>query len=1482
MVSHRSHPSLSCYFFSPSSTFNNFVYLKCLHQASQIKLSSFELVNMGPSNQRDSQLIHNNNKTIDRTTDAFAVKKDTANIIADTASTINNNDNIKSEDEDDDFTNDLNSMNEGDSMLNIQQLLVNFEENEPIFDNELLYPSPKESEVVHFKDGHLIHGTAEALITYLTSPEVLNYQFLVDFFLTFRTYIDALPLLELLLCRLSWCMKKSLLSDPEQSSVGRLILIRTFVTIRHWLLNHFQDDFVNNSVLRSLFTHTINELGKHKKFIGNDHFNLQSKIIKDLKKNYLTLASIYWDIDVSQNSNEDLLDYRISSYDDFNTSRLSAMGLNQLHDPSTRRSTLLYMLENPSSNNILNESLKKNAYINSTNIKPTPTSPSPSHVNHSTQLETFLNKYSGCKNKVKSKREENFVLYPKDSLYALDRSKMKNKANSINDTSSIDQLYTTLFAKESIPGFVPLNKVNSSSSVIDGFAISGNIEIYPDSKIHKIMPMRNGSGKNNNIVREKTGEINVTSVSKLQTHETGIKPISEKAKTATIKNNGNISNVSSNLQRSKSKKKSFLKSFFQQHDKENFYGIQPQSQPTSNSTSMSSKIDSTYMLRNESSTMSQSSDFSTKPSSKMLNLAALIEKLENQLTVNENTIDYLEDIVIRDYQVMIQHPSYKQRYSKQTKNSNRRSVLSMAFDFNDRDCESRFNPLDSPTKISNLNFSGNPLELSTNPREPNAISLTGENTESVANEKSFQTPPDTIDWSNSIDADQSQNPEFVDMGILNNNDISAFDRTCNSNKNIPQNNQQLFKHKRSSLQYCPQSRRISILSRKNKHNSDSRILLNINNPPLMNSYSSLNDANFTDSVNGLNNRFSVNIIGRSSLLSNKSYMTYDSEFSADSKDAYNLNLKLGDEKQIKKKDGISNLRITNLDFDVSNDSVDDLNSQEVNITLSEGTRGLDESLAMLNNFNELPYFDAGDDDSESLGSTSMNHSTSSISILPSPTPSQTCYNGLSQTDINELAAIPDEKLDDDPLNYTLSKLRGERSKFKVIVGLNDTKPNDEKIHRKHAVAVVCQSPTKRSFTQPNILNTLNDEYYNNKDEDSSNDEIKLENQIRDLYISQNPNDISCNDTATAKNHKDCDYVRSTNSVTSKDIYSKLEMNVLSRQSGDLVKESDNTITRVSTGKILRDDGERSCFDIQSLSATPKALGNCKPILTVKQILEAELHIPFIFKYDSTKLAHQMTLIERDIILEVEWKELINLKWDQPLIPYNSWLKLLLNLSDKTGLELITLRFNLVNNWIISEILLCKNITLRVLAIARFIQLAEQCRQIQNYSTLFQIMLALNSEVMKQLKSTWIRIDPGTILKFKELKDLTSPNNNFKKYRDEIEDIVPSKGFIPFLPLGLSDLTMYSEMPTIISSNSTDLISELDPVAEFETSSNINFELINFEKFKLTGETVKKILRYIEWSRFYDFETDKEVISKCLYISSLSEEDMALCLQELVD
>jgi len=71
-----------------------------------------------------------------------------------------------------------------------------------------------------------------------------------------------------------------------------------------------------------------------------------------------------------------------------------------------------------------------------------------------------------------------------------------------------------------------------------------------------------------------------------------------------------------------------------------------------------------------------------------------------------------------------------------------------------------------------------------------------------------------------------------------------------------------------------------------------------------------------------------------------------------------------------------------------------------------------------------------------------------------------------------------------------------------------------------------------------------------------------------------------------------------------------------------------------------------------------------------------IHLPFILAYDSELLAKQFTLIEKDALLEVDWKELVDLNWSQADADVKDWVELL-NSRDIKGVEVVVARFNLV-------------------------------------------------------------------------------------------------------------------------------------------------------------------------------------------------------------
>lgn len=102
----------------------------------------------------------------------------------------------------------------------------------------------------------LVAATIERWIAQLTSD--LNYDELLDFFLTYRTYISAVDLCHLLICRFHWALQQP--SSAHDETVRRIVRVRTFVAIRYWLLTFFTVDFLPNRELRLLVANWLNTL----------------------------------------------------------------------------------------------------------------------------------------------------------------------------------------------------------------------------------------------------------------------------------------------------------------------------------------------------------------------------------------------------------------------------------------------------------------------------------------------------------------------------------------------------------------------------------------------------------------------------------------------------------------------------------------------------------------------------------------------------------------------------------------------------------------------------------------------------------------------------------------------------------------------------------------------------------------------------------------------------------------------------------------------------------------------------------------------------------------------------------------------------------------------------------------------------------------------------------------------------------------------
>ncbi|KIJ47254.1 hypothetical protein M422DRAFT_28923, partial [Sphaerobolus stellatus SS14] len=104
----------------------------------------------------------------------------------------------------------------------------------------------------------IIAATVERWISQLTSE--LNYEELLNFLLTYRSYISPVDLCHLLICRFHWALETP--TSTQDEVVRRIIRVRTFIAIKYWISTFFREDFLPNPELCHLFASWLNNLSK--------------------------------------------------------------------------------------------------------------------------------------------------------------------------------------------------------------------------------------------------------------------------------------------------------------------------------------------------------------------------------------------------------------------------------------------------------------------------------------------------------------------------------------------------------------------------------------------------------------------------------------------------------------------------------------------------------------------------------------------------------------------------------------------------------------------------------------------------------------------------------------------------------------------------------------------------------------------------------------------------------------------------------------------------------------------------------------------------------------------------------------------------------------------------------------------------------------------------------------------------------------------
>lgn len=289
------------------------------------------------------------------------------------------------------------------------------------------------------------------------------------------------------------------------------------------------------------------------------------------------------------------------------------------------------------------------------------------------------------------------------------------------------------------------------------------------------------------------------------------------------------------------------------------------------------------------------------------------------------------------------------------------------------------------------------------------------------------------------------------------------------------------------------------------------------------------------------------------------------------------------------------------------------------------------------------------------------------------------------------------------------------------------------------------------------------------------------------------------------------------------------------------------------------------------TGTKEALRNAPKLQIPDPVPEAEpqadnkfsVHLPFILAFDSDILAQQFTLIEKDALNEIDWKELIEMRWknaEQNGINARSWVSFLRD-TDARGVEVVIARFNIMVKWAISEIVLTQNIEERARCIIKFIHIASHCRKYRNFATMSQLTIALTSNEISRLSKTWAMVPASDKRTMADLEALVSPTRNFYNLRAEMEGggstgtAVAEMGCIPFVGIYTHDLLFNAQRPSEIASSPT------------------TAPLVNFERCRTSASIVKTLLRLLEASSLYNFQPIEGITERCLWMGALTDEEI---------
>uniref|UniRef100_A0A8D9DTX0 Rap guanine nucleotide exchange factor 4 n=2 Tax=Cacopsylla melanoneura TaxID=428564 RepID=A0A8D9DTX0_9HEMI len=193
-------------------------------------------------------------------------------------------------------------------------------------------------------------------------------------------------------------------------------------------------------------------------------------------------------------------------------------------------------------------------------------------------------------------------------------------------------------------------------------------------------------------------------------------------------------------------------------------------------------------------------------------------------------------------------------------------------------------------------------------------------------------------------------------------------------------------------------------------------------------------------------------------------------------------------------------------------------------------------------------------------------------------------------------------------------------------------------------------------------------------------------------------------------------------------------------------------------------------------------------------------------FSAKELAFHMTLFDWDLFWSIHEYELV-----YHVVGRYRFQQITANL------DVFLRRFNEIQYWVITEILLVTSLNKRVQILRKMIKLAAYCKEYRNINALFAVLMGLSNVAISRLSLTWDKLPSKSKKIYTELEALIDPSKNHRAYRQAVSKL--QSPVIPFMPLLLKDM-----------------------VFTHEGNKTVVDGLVNFEKMHMLAQTLRT-LRY---------------------------------------